>query len=275
MYQDYWNLTRSPFASDHDVDWYSPATSHAAAVLKLQYLIEEGKGAGVLAAETGLGKTYVTHVLESRLDPARYAVVRILYPRLDTAGFLAQLAVRLGVPVEHVDQQRDHVDKLLKSVVDQLREMTAAGQHAVLVIDDAHLIDSTEIWHCLRLLLNFQQPAECQFTLLLVGQAQLLGQLQSYGDLYDRLAVRVGLVPLVQDEVEQFIARRMSNAGTEAHVFVPDAIAALTELSEGNPRRLNQLADLTLLVGYADRLDHITAAEMHAAYDEMRVASID
>lgn len=280
MYQTYWNLSQSPFECDLDTGFYYETGSHAAAVLKLEYLVEQGKGAGVLAAESGLGKTFVTHVLEDRLGENFSPIVRLLYPRLDPGGLLAQIAIRLGVTPGEVDTQSVSTDQIVERLKNRLTVIAKTGRKPVIIIDDAHLIESHEVWHCLRMLLNFREEAchetdGIDFTLLLVGQPMLLGQLRSFGDLYDRLAVRVGLTPLSEVDLGDYLASRMAHAGTETAVFTQDAVAMLHELTGGVPRKVNQLADLTLLVGYADKLQHITADEMSAASEEMLIASVD
>lgn len=280
MYQSYWNLSRAPFECDLNTAFYCETTSHAAAVLKLQYLIEQGKGAGVLAAGSGYGKTFVTHVLEDRLSDGQGPFVRILYPRLDAGGVLAQIAIRLGVTPGEVDTQKVSTDQIVERLKNRLSAVSKSGRKPVIIIDDAHLIESHEVWHALRLLLNFREQASHQtdgidFTLLLVGQPQLLGMLRSFADLYDRLAVRVSLSPLSEPELDEYVAARMTHSGSDCQVFVPEAISMLAELSGGVPRKVNQLADLTLLVGFADKLQHITASEMSAASEEMLIASVD
>ena len=52
-----------------------------------------------------------------------------------------------------------------------------------------------------------------------------------------------------------YVEHRMSAAGARKRIFVESALQALFECSGGVPRRINRLADLALLVGYADGLE--------------------
>lgn len=280
MYQSYWNLAKQPFECDFDPACFYESTSHAAAVLKLKYLVEQSKGAGVLAADSGLGKTFLTHVLESRLADRHSPVVRLLYPRLDAAGVLAQIAIRLGVNPDDVDSANVSTDQIVERLKARLAKSGNAGRSPVIIVDDAHMIESDEVWHALRLLLNFREESHHEaggidFTLLLVGQPQLLGHLRTFADLYDRLAVRVSLSPLDIDGVHSYLSHRLSVSGSDESPFSDDAIEMLADLSGGVPRKINQLADLTMLVGFADKLEQITAQEMAAASEEMLIASVD
>ena len=48
------------------------------------------------------------------------------------------------------------------------------GRHAVVAIDEAHLLDGGETFEALRLLLNFEPGGGPALTLLLVGEPSLL-----------------------------------------------------------------------------------------------------
>src|SRR5437868_3194973 len=63
MYEEYWNLERNPFQDDAELSGYYASDTHHATLLKLRYLIENGKEAGLLAGGSGLGKSYLLQVL--------------------------------------------------------------------------------------------------------------------------------------------------------------------------------------------------------------------
>ena len=48
MYESYWQLTSKPFENDMDTRLYFGSDPHEASLLKLRYLIENRKGAGLL-----------------------------------------------------------------------------------------------------------------------------------------------------------------------------------------------------------------------------------
>jgi general secretion pathway protein A len=63
--------------------------------------------------------------------------------------------------------------------------------------------------------------------------------------------------------------------GLEGRLFDADALRSFGRLSGGVPRRINQLCDLALLVGYADSLTTVTTTEVEAAAEELGHVSID
>ena len=62
---------------------------------------------------------------------------------------------------------------------------------------------------------------------------------------------------------------RLETAGRTERIFEDDALAVIFELSGGVPRRINRLCDLALLVGYADELKTLSAAEIEAVGEEL------
>ena len=87
--------------------------------------------------------------------------------------------------------------------------------------------------------------------------------------LNDRIAVRSVLEPLSLDDTIGYVAHRLHAAEAKGKIFDDDAVAELHARSGGIPRRINRLADLALVVGYADQLETIGAAEIEAVADEI------
>ena len=273
MYEHHWNLERRPFDCGCEAADYVAVAPHEAALLKLEYLVEADKGCGALAGPSGAGKTFLTHVLERRLGDRTGPFARVLYPRMDAAGLVQQIAARLGV--SQADLDGAGLNTSVELLRRRLGELARVDQSPVIVVDDAHLIESSEPWHCLRQLMNLRDGEGVSFTLLLVGQPSMLGRLREYPDFYDRAGVKVSLAPLEPEEVGRYVAGRLRLAGVEDGVLDADAYEAIGRLSRGLPRAVNQIADLSLLVGYADGLPMLQREQVEAAAGELRVATAD
>ncbi len=87
---------------------------------------------------------------------------------------------------------------------------------------------------------------------MLVGQTALLPVLDRMPALEERLGVKCLLRPLNTDETASYVSHRLSAAGASREIFTPDALTRLHQLARGNPRRINRLCDLALLVGFAE-----------------------
>lgn len=289
MYSEYWNLDREPFENMLDPAFFFPSQTHRAALLKLRYLLENGKGAGALVGPTGSGKTFVVNCLADELGPDFGPWVHLLFPQMSADDLLNFLALELGGESsvnrlgtlagqadgqEHTSYFRSRGDAL--RVIEQaLVEHTQHGRHPVIVIDDAHLIDNSETLQAVELLLNFHRAPRCVFSLILLGDRLLLPRLSRLPRFDERLAVRSMLQPLVPDEVAQYIQFRLKVSGAQELMFDADALEEIAQLSGGTPRRINRLADLALLVGYADSRTSLSADDVFAASEELTAVGVE
>ena len=274
MYQRYWHLETPPFENSLDAGFFFPSGTHQGALLKLQYAVETRKELALLTGGHGTGKTYLTHVLEHDLGPDAGPFVRVIFPQMSPAEMLSYIAVRIGCPEIEVHSDRGGVDRTLRVVEGRLQQLSESGVRLVLVIDDAHLL-SPEHLQTLQLFLNIQQHAGDACLVILTGRPDLLPHVQRVGGLYQRVSVRMALHGLSEDEVGRYVDHRLARAGSEGVIFEEASIRILWELSQGSPRRLNQICDLALLVGYADSLSAITPVELEAAAQELTSVSCD
>jgi hypothetical protein len=106
-------------------------------------------------------------------------------------------------------------------------------------------------------LLNFATAGPPDLSLLFVGGAEVLLNLPP--GLSDRLAARCLLSPFIEAESSAYVIGRLTAAGAQTSIFTQGALSAMHHAADGLPRRLNQLADLALLIAYAQ--DHLIAGE--------------
>src|SRR5690606_35460998 len=169
----------------------------------------------------------------------------------------------------------DGSDALVRRLESTLREHAAAGRRPTFVIDDAHLIESPEVLQMLAQVMSLCEAQRLPLTLTLLGQPELVRQVQRVPALNSRVAVRAGLHPLDAAETAAYIRHRLQVAGLQECMFDEAALAAFHRLSQGYPRQINQLCDLALLVGYADELSSLSSGEVEAAAGELLSVSID
>ena len=269
MYETYWNLNQKPFEDYSKPESFFRSQSHQAALLKLRYLVEHGKGAGLLTGGVGLGKTYLSQVLEAELPETFRPIVRISYPQLTPTELLTDLTVHLGEKEADVFSDNFSVDRILRIFEERIEQLTTEGLSPVFIIDDVHFIDNMKVFQTLQLLLNLRQPGVKEFSLVLLADQPFLGKVQRMGQFNDRLAVKSFLQPLSFPETASYIQHRLQTAGTDQPIFQEEALLAIFEISGGIPRRINRLADLALLVGFADGLTNIAAKQIEAVSTEL------
>jgi general secretion pathway protein A len=269
MYESYWRLERNPFDDEEELRVYYASETHQAALLKLRYVIEHGKGAAVLGGATGVGKSFLLQVLSREL-PAQFGpFAHLIFPQMSAAELLAYLAVELGAEPPGAGDEQAGLDRTVREIDRRLKELNAEGRQPVIVVDEAQLIEDWQVFQSLRLLLNFQQAAGRRFSLIFAGQNELFTTIHRMGQLDERIAVKCQLRPLSVDETAGYITCRLEAAGADRPIFAPDSLQPLYELSGGIPRRINRLCDMALLVGYADETPSISARQVEAVAEEM------
>ncbi len=275
MYEQHWKLESNPFESGFDPRFFFQSETHQAALLKLKYLVENDKGAGLLVGATGLGKTFVLRQLAHELDSRHRPFVHIVYPKFTATELLADVAVRLGAEESAVRNHETGTDYTVRQIERQLRTFTQQDWHPIIVIDEAHVIEDLKVFESIRLLLNFQSTGQSNFTLILAGDRVLLSRVARIQPLDERLTVKSLLRPLTQSESANYVQHRLQSAGASDMMFDTAALSELFELSQGIPRKLNRLCDLALLVGYADGMESLTASQIASVSSELSSVTPD
>jgi len=267
MYESYWQLREKPFEPRADAKFYYPAATHQAAILKLRWAIENRRSAALLAGASGLGKTMVTHLVRSVLGDSFRPYVHLCFPLMPVDQLMAYLAASLigGEVSEPAGQVWRSIERIERFLTDNAQH----GRHAVVVVDEAHLLADQETLEAIRLVANFQNDGTPGMTVVLSAQTDLLPVLDRTPQLEERLAVKCLLRGLTQAETAEYVAHRLSQAGATRPLFDADALQTLWELTGGNPRRINRLGDLALLIGFAEQQQSVTAAQLEAIAEEL------
>ena len=277
MYEDYWQLETKPFEPTTSESFRFTSASQQAALHKLRYAIESRRGAALLAGPSGVGKTLLTDMLSEQLGDNNSGervkqFVRVVFPLMSSRDFLVYLAEQLGAPP--ADPPQHTVEESLRRLEFAFQENRRNDQHAVIVVDEAHLLEDSGLLETLRLLLNLQvhghqADGQTAFTLLLLGQTPLLSAMQRHAALDERLDMKMLLQPFTVEETAAYINHRLQAAGATREIFAPAAIHVAHQLTGGIPRQLNRLCDLALVVGFAAHEHTIDAAQLHSVNEEL------
>ena len=264
MYERHWQLERAPFDHDRRSDSFYSGRLHQEAIVKLNYLIEHGKGAAALVGASGTGKTHVLEMVRQRVSHG-CPVVQLVYPQLSPHELVAYLTQELGGCPLDFNSANLGLDVLLRSFETRLKELTEAGHEPVIILDDAHLIEDRRVFQTLHQLMNFQRPGRSNFALILAGQPELIGTLQTTAQIADRMAFHCFLQSLEEVETAEYIVHRLQAAGRSKPLF---------DSSAGIPRRINRLCDFALLVGYANQLQRISADQIEGVHTEITRSNV-
>jgi type II secretory pathway predicted ATPase ExeA len=258
LYEAHFGLSPRPFGDSTRPESYVAVPSHDAALRRLRYGLEHGRGPALLSGPPGTGKTLLARTLARDLNAS---ATHLVFPALPAAELLAYLADELNAPPGPAGPAGS-----LRRVRRALQLSALRGRRPLLVVDEAHLIDDPATFEVLRLLLNFDADGSPDLALLIVGDPDL--PLALPPSLADRLTARAVLGPLTRSESSAYVLGRLAAAGAREPLFDAPCLAGLHRAAEGVPRRLNRLADLALLIAFAEGLDRPDARAVEVAARE-------
>jgi hypothetical protein len=145
------------------------------------------------------------------------------------------------------------------------------GRRFLLLIDEAQtmLVETIEE---LRLLSNMQVDDTKLVQVLLFGQTELDRMLNSpeLRQVKDRVLFQLNIEPFSRDELADYLAFRLQQAGYKGQYFFSDAVVdAIYKKSQGYARAVNRLADQALMAAFAEQthqvqVDHVESSNQEA-----------
>lgn len=269
MYERHWQLNQSPFRPHCGPEFFCRTPGHQAALLKLRFVLEQRQASAALIGPTGIGKSLLLRLLQTELPAAVGPLIWLSFPELSPVELVRYLVTELAAKEDQPVTFAGGMDELLHSWEQLLRHYQSQGRQPVFIVDDAQVLEDRAAWQTWQLLLTYRERAGIDFSVLFVGQPELLGRLERFPQLEERLALVCTLPPLSEAETRGYISHRLDVAGRSEPIFDVAAVRRLWEASAGIPRRIDRLCDFSLLVGYADGLSAISAGHIDAVSQEL------
>jgi general secretion pathway protein A len=269
MYVGYFGLKQAPFSIAPDPRYLYMSERHREALAHLLYGIEGGGGFVLLSGEIGAGKTTICRCFLEQL-PQHCNVAYIFNPKLTADELLKTVCHEFQIAVAHEGQGttiKDYLDPLN----DHLLRSHAAGQHNLLIIDEAQNL-SIPVLEQLRLLTNLETNERKLLQIILIGQPELRQMLAQpeLEQLAQRVIARFHLGALNEAETRHYIQHRLGVAGLQGPLpFSDEALRRVHAIARGVPRRINLLCDRTLLGAYATNQARVERAVVDQAAAEV------
>jgi type II secretory pathway predicted ATPase ExeA/septal ring-binding cell division protein DamX len=261
MYLSHFGLNEPPFRITPHTEFFFSGANRGATLEALLYAITHDEGIVKVTGEVGSGKTMLCRVLVERL-PKSVETIYLANPSLSRDEILHVIAADL-----QVESRGERVTILLRALQERLIKLYAAGRRVVVLIDEAHAMP-IETLEEIRLLSNLESNRHKLLQIVLFGQPELdqhLG-LPNMRQLKERITHSFKLEPLVRSDVESYVDFRMRAAGYRGPtVFAPPAMKLISRSSQGLTRRINILADKSLLAAFADATHQVTSKHARAA----------
>jgi type II secretory pathway predicted ATPase ExeA len=268
MYRSFYKLSAKPFqiSTDPRFLWLGP--KHKEAIATLKYGVQQSKGFILLTGDVGTGKTTLVHALINLL-PEDVVVATLPDPGLSREEFF-HLVSRNFKLSETVSSKENFSD----TFEDFLEQLAHERKTALLVIDEAQIMTSGLLEE-VRLLINLGVDHKKGLTVLLVGQNELHTILTrpEARALESRVTISYHLNPLKLEETTAYINHRLRVAGTSEEIFTPAAIGRIHAFSQGFPRHINILCDLSLLFGFEEGKQQVDEDIIEACEKRIRIPS--
>jgi len=240
--------------------FFCPLPAHQEILEKLLYVVKYGKGAALLTGELGCGKSTLSRVFLLQLEEERYDIGLLFNPSLPPEELLFEITLQLGISPP--SSQRS---ALFRALYNHLLANVSEGRTTVLILDEAHTIKDEVVFEDLRMLLNFQLNDRYLLTLILLGLPELKATLARFPSFNQRIALRLNLNCLTEEETNYYIEFRLKKAGGTRRIFTSGAIRVICREAGGVPRSINHLCDLCLFEGWKRKAKEVDDSLVKAA----------
>jgi len=262
MYQEYFGLSRPPFKITPDTSLFFEGSQRGAALDALVYAISSGEGIIKVVGEVGSGKTMLCRMLEVRLS-GDVDVIYIANPSLSPDNILHVIAHELHLDVN------DEMSKVnvMQQIQTHLLEKHANNRQVVLFVEEAQSMP-IETLEEIRLLSNLETDENKLLQMVLFGQPELDEKLSAphIRQLKERITHSFNLSPFPPDDTLKYLNFRLRAVGYRGpDVFNKKTAGAVKKYSDGLTRRINIIADKSLLAAFSEGSHTVTPLHIKSA----------
>lgn len=269
MYLEFFGLDKPPFRITPDTHVFFEGSDRGAALEALCYATQQGEGITKVVGEVGTGKTMLCRMLPLKLqDDVDW--VYLAHPSLSPEHTLHAIAHEMDLEIPATD------DKLsvMRVLHESLLERHARGRRVVVLVEEAQGM-SLETLEEIRLLSNLETDEDKLLQIVLFGQPELDDKLSdtSIRQLRERITYSLYLSPMATEDVQNYLNFRLRAVGYKGPDLFSEKLArAVAKHSEGLIRRINIIADKTLLTAfthnrYTINLDDVRTAALDSRFD--------
>src|SRR5256885_16597136 len=269
LYLEHFGLHEPPFRITPHTDFFFDGAERGATLEALAYAVMHDEGIVKVSGEVGSGKTMLCRMLMERL-PRDVETLYLATPSLARDEILHAVAdeLKLELPERRTAALRELQEHLIR--------LYGAGRRVVILIDEAHVMPEDTLEQ-VRLLSNLESNRHKLMQLVLFGQPELDATLAkpSLRQLRDRITHAFRMRPLSAPEVAKYVSFRMRAAGYRGpDVFAAAALARGARASGGLTRRINILADKSLLAAFTQNVHAVTERHVRAAIADSEFARL-
>jgi general secretion pathway protein A len=272
-YEHFFGLNCPPFHLSPDPFFMISSEKSNEAMASIAHAIHQRKGFVVLTGEVGTGKTLVLRCLSELWKRDQIPFAYFMGATLSTVDFLSYITSELGINVTEPTKVN-----LLRALYGFLQAQSEKGLTTVLIIDEAHRMRRS-ILEEIGVLSNFETFNQKLVQIVLVGQPELEKKLElvELRSLRQRIAVRCQLEPLREEEIRNYIERRLELAGAGLQattIFPTETVKAICRHSRGIPRLVNRICDQALITACARQVRVVPAEVIKEVSSHLLLAPV-
>ena len=265
-YLEHYGLDREPFSNAPDARFYFNSDLHSQALLRLMYAVDSNKGLAVLVGGVGTGKTTLARRMLDNLPEDRYesSLLVMVHSGITPEWILTRIALQLGV-----DEPAGDRLKLLKQLYTRLLEIEDEGRRAVVLIDEAQMLQSRELMEEFRGLLNLEIPGKKLLNIVFFGLTELEDCLALDEALAQRVAVKYHLKSMTFETTTSYIKHRLQVAGAREVLYDAEVIPLIHRYAGGVPRLINTISDNCLFEAYLRKMHKVDSRIAHSVAGDL------
>jgi general secretion pathway protein A len=265
-YAAYFNLEREPFSNAPNDSFYFNSEQHNQAWLRLMYSVDSNKGLAVLVGGVGTGKTTLARRMLDNLPIEKYesSLLVMIHSAITPEWILTRISMQLGVK-----NPEENPLKLLKQLYERLLQIDQEGRKAVVLIDEAQMLQTRELMEEFRGLLNLEIPGKKLLNIVFFGLPELEDSMKLDEPLAQRIAIKYTIKPLSIKAAESYIHHRIQVAGGTSTPIMPDALTAVHRFSGGVPRLINTICDNALLETFLRRNEQVSMQIVQSVSEDL------
>jgi general secretion pathway protein A len=269
MYSDFFKLSETPFPIAPDAHFFL-SNSHREALAHLMFSLQSGGGFVMLTGEIGTGKTMVAQCFMEQAPPVcRFAIVQ--NPLVSVTELLHTICEEFDLRAYPDPLDSSSSKHFFDTLNEYLIRSHSAGQRNILVVDEAQNL-SPDALEQLRLLTNLETHKLKLLQIVLIGQPKLRELLRKpeWEQVAQRVIARVHLGTLSETEVRPYLGHRLKVAGYIGPLpFSDEAVSRLFELTQGVPRRINQVCDQALHIACSLEIHQVDLQLINQSADDV------
>lgn len=226
----YFGMRYSPFTDTFPIadSFVTEGDKHL--LERMHMLLSQGKSFS-LTGDPGSGKSMLIKAFLSSLESKPFRIVSIPYSGLKAPALLREICEKLSIDTTGRSSLLGRLNKSFSRNAD--------GAYPVIVLDEAHALPGEALLELFSLTQDTAQRTATA-SIILVGHPMLekMLALDIHSAIRTRIAARLRIKPLQENEVDDFIRYRLNLVKASSDLFTKEAMRIIELDTKGNRRMI-------------------------------------